>query len=141
MTFYNQNYNFEADANTQVFKAELSGKSLISHEVANRIVDANTAVILKSSTGNIVMTLTTMASANADANSLQGVATAAGLTADNPSTTYVLANKTHGVGFYKLKSGETVPVGKAYLTYSGSGAPSFLGFDETTEISTLNVER
>ena len=32
-------------------------------------------------------------------------------------------------------------MGKAYLTYSGALAPEFFGFDETTDINTLNVER
>ena len=58
MTFYNKFYSFEADANTQVFKAELSGKTITLHEVDDKIVNAGTAVVLKS-TGNPVMTLTT----------------------------------------------------------------------------------
>ena len=48
MTFYNNRYNFEADANTQVFKAELSGTSITLHEVTDKIVNKSTAVILKS---------------------------------------------------------------------------------------------
>ena len=85
------------------------------------------------------MTLVTSKSSNDfNGNSLKGVATAAGLTAANPSTTYVLNNGTQGVGFYRLQSGKTLGVGKAYLTYSGSSAPSFLGFDETTGIKAID---
>ena len=137
MTFYNQNYDFEADANTKIFKGELSGKTLeLTELTTDQIVTKNNAVILKSTASPIVMTLTTTASENDfSSNSLEGVPDAAGMPAADPSTTYVLANKTYGVGFYRLKSGETVPVGKAYLTYSGSGAPSFLGFDETTGVN------
>lgn len=140
-TFYNKLYSFEADPSTQVFKAELSGSTITLHEVTKRIVDAGTAVVLKS-TGNPVMTLTTEASSNSDSNSLEGVSDAAGMTADDPSTTYVLNNGTQGVGFYKLKAGKTLGVGKAYLTYSGAaGAPSFFGLENTTGINALNVER
>ena len=135
LTFYNKLYNFEADENTQVFKARLSGTSITLYEVANRIVDAGTAVVLKS-TGNPVMTLTTSASSNTDSNSLNGVSDAEGTTSDG--TMYVLNYKeSTGVGFYKLTSGKKLGVGKAYLTYSDSGAPSFLGFDETTGIENI----
>lgn len=69
-------------------------------------------------------------------NSLQGVGDPAGLTAADPSTTYVLNKKSSGIGFYKLKAGKTAGVGKAYLTYSGGGAMAreFFGFSETTSV-------
>ena len=136
-TFYNKLYSFEADPSTQVFKAELSGSTITLHEVTNRIVDAGTAVVLKS-TGNPVMTLTTEASSNTDSNSLEGVSNAEGTTSDG--TMYVLNYKAAtGVGFYKLTSGKTLGVGKAYLTYSGSGAPGFFGFgDDATGIKAID---
>ena len=133
MTFYNKNYSFEADENTQVFKAELSGTTITLNEVTDKIVDKGTAVVLKS-TGNPVMTLTTSASTNADANSLDGVSDAEGTTSDG--TMFVLNYKEGtGVGFYRLQSGKTLGVGKAYLTYDGALAPNFLGFGETTSIN------
>ena len=140
MTFYNQNYKFQADANTKIFKAALEGAGLTLTELTtDKIVNAGKPVILKSTAGTITMTLTSTASGNDfTSNSLQGVSAAAGLTAADPSTTYVLNYKDGtGVGFYKLKAGKTLGVGKAYLTYSGSGAPSFLGFDETTGIENI----
>ena len=135
-TFYNKLYSFEADANTQVFKAGLSGTSITLYEVTDKIVDAGIAVVLKS-TDNPVMTLTTSASSNSDSNSLEGVSDAAGTTSDG--TMYVLNNGTKGVGFYKLTSGKTLGVGKAYLYYDSSTAPGFFGFEDgTTNISTTN---
>ena len=138
-TFYNKLYSFEADENTQVFKAELSGSTITLHEVDNKIVDAGTAVVLKSS-GNPVMTLTTEASSNTDSNSLEGVSNAEGTTSDG--TMYVLNYKAAtGVGLYKLTSGKKLGVGKAYLTYSGSGAPGFFGFgDDATSIKSLTPD-
>ena len=131
-TFYNNIYSFQADANTQVFKVTLYVDQLTMHEVANGIVDKNTAVVLKS-TGNPVMTLTTSASSNTDDNNLVGVNDPAGKTSDG--TMYVLNNGSNGVGFYKLKSGSKLGVGKAYLEYDDPTAPSFFGFgDETTDI-------
>jgi len=134
-TFYNKNYSFEADANTQVFKAELVGTKITLHEVANRVVDAGEGVVLKTiGGGNPEMTLTTSASGDSQNNSLAGVSAPAGVTADG--TTYVLNNGTNGVGFYKLKAGKTLGVGKAYLTYSGTTAPGFFGLDVDNENTT-----
>lgn len=128
-TFYNSGYIFQADANTQVFKVELSGTELTMHEVSDKIVTKDTPVVLKS-TGDPVMTLTTTNSSNTDANSLAGVNTADGVVTNG--TFYVL----NGVGFYKLASGKKVGVGKAYLTYS-AGAREIFPFDETTGISQI----
>lgn len=135
MTFFNNRYNFVADENTQVFKAELSGTSIILHEVTDRIVTKAKAVILKS-TGNPVMTKTADTSSNEDANSLSVVISSDGMTAPDPSTIYVLNNGSQGVGFYKLASGSKLGAYKAYLRYdgSGAGARAFIGFDEATAL-------
>ena len=142
MTFYNENHNFEADANTQIFKAALTGTKLELTELkTDQTVTKDNPVILKSTAGTITMTLTSTASGNDfTSNSLEGVWDAAGLTAADPSTTYVLNYKAAtGVGFYKLASGKTLGVGKAYLTYDGSTAPEFLGFgDDATGIKAID---
>ena len=136
MTFYNQNYNFEADANTQVFKAALSGTGLTLHEVTNRIVNANTPVILKS-TGNPVMTKTSSASGDSQDNSLVGTTAEMTGAAGN---IYVLNNGIQGVGFYKLKATEpygTIGANKAYLQ-TNSAAREFFLFDEATGIESID---
>ena len=135
-TFYNKNYSFEADANTQMFKAALSGTTLTLTELTtDKIVNKNNAVILKSTASPIVMTLTTDGSNDFTGNSLQGVDNPDGKTAADPSTTYVLNNGSNGVGFYKLKAGSKLGVGKAYLEVT-TNAPAYFGFDEgTTEIT------
>ena len=139
MTFYNDNYSFEADPNTQVFKAELSGTTITLHEVTDKIVNKWEGVILKSS-GNPVMTLTTSASGDSQANSLEGVSDPEG--EDNDGCFYVLNNGSKGVGFYKLKATTTkLGYGKAYLWYDSSSAPSFLGFgDDATSIKSLTPD-
>ena len=130
MTFYNENCNFKADANTQVFKVALSGTTVELLEVTDKIVDAGTAVVLKS-TGTPVMTLTTASSSDTQGNNLKG--TSANKT--NPGNAYVLNyTAADGVGFYKLASDGTIGFGKAYLVASAA-ARDFLGFDETTGIS------
>ena len=132
LTFYNQNFSFQADENTQIFKAALSDDKLTLTELtADKKVNAAKAVILKSTASTITMTLVTSNSSNDfNDNSLKGVATAVGKTSDG--TTFVLNNRSQGVGFYRLATGKTLGVGKAYLTYDGSTAPEFFGFDGNT---------
>ena len=124
MTFYNDNYSFEADPNTQVFQAELDNATgaLTLREIDDKIVNANEAVILKSS-GNPVMTLTTTNSSDLyEYNNLIGVYDPEGQ--DNDGYFYVLNYKAAtGVGFYKLADGKKLGYGKAYLSYDSSSAP------------------
>ena len=139
MTFFNHQYNFQADANTQVFKVALSDDELTLNEVTGGIVNAGTPVVLKTTAtgGNLVMTQTSSTSSDSQSNSLTAVSTQAGVTANGSH--YVLNKGTKGVGFYKLASGNTIGYGKAYLTYSGDLARAFFLFDEATGISaTLN---
>jgi hypothetical protein len=135
MTFYNENCSFRVPSTTKIFMAELSGSTLILKELeTDKIVNKNNAVILKSTSANITLDYQTTDGGNVFTyNQLAGVSDPAGKTAANPSTTFVL-NKTatNGVGFYRLATGKTLGVGKAYLTYSGSLAPEFFGFDDNT---------
>jgi putative transposon-encoded protein len=135
-TFYNENYNFQVPAEgTQVFKAALSGSTLALTELTtDKIVTKNNAVILKSTTGPIALTLTSTDSGNDfTGNSLLGVNDPDGLTADDPSTAYVLNKKNDVVGFYKLKAGKKAGVGKAYLTYSDALTKEFFGFEDDAD--------
>ena len=123
MTFYNDYYSFKADPNTQVFQAELDNATgaLTLREIDDKIVNANKAVILKSS-GNPVMTLTTTNSSDLyEYNNLIGVSNPEG--EDNDGYFYVLNNGSKGVGFYKLADGKKLGYGKAYLSYDSSSAP------------------
>ena len=53
-------------------------------------------------------------------------------------TQYCLANKTSGVGFYKVNAGVTIPARKAYLEIS-SGVKTFYGFEED-DATSINEE-
>ena len=137
MTFYNKVYSFQADANTQVFKAALSDtKVSLTELTTDKIVNKDNAVLLKSTASPIVMTLTSTNSENVfTGNALNGVSDPAGKTDDGYM--YVLNyTAANGVGFYKLATGSKLGVGKAYLSYSGGGASNFFGLDDdgTTSI-------
>jgi hypothetical protein len=130
-TFYNKTSSFKADDNTQVFKVTLSGTTVTLLEVTDKIVNAGTAVVLKS-TGTPVMTLTTASSSDTQGNDLVGTYE----TITNPGNAYVLNNGDEGVGFYKLAATGTIGFGKAYLVASAA-ARDFLGFDETTSLTPI----
>ena len=138
-TFYSDSNNFKADANTQVFKVELSGTQLTMHEVEDRIVNSYMPVVLKSTSSNIVMTVSTSSAGDGNPNALNGWAGPGNLAADG--NMYVLNNGSQGVGFYKLKDGKSLSPGKAYLYYSGSLARDFFGFDETTALREISNEK
>ena len=64
-----------------------------------------------------------------------------GTVAGNSSTIYALGKKDEKVGFMKVKSGVTIPKGKAYLVIGGGGAREFIGFDdETTGIESVKQQ-
>jgi hypothetical protein len=142
-TFYSDGGNYQAPEGTQVFAVNLntSTAKITMTEISDRIAKSGEGVVLKkSTTGSITMTLTDATPAgDFSDNSLTGTMTSI----TNPGNAYVLNNPDggNGVGFYKLSSSGTIGANKAYLTYSGASAPEFFGFDETTDINTLNVER
>ena len=145
MTFYNKNYNFQADEKTQVFKVDLSetGQLLTMNKVTNGIVDKNTPVVLKSTSLNPVMMLTSSSSNDNQVNDLLGVSDPAGKTSEG--NYFVLNSGSQGVGFYKLINGKTIEVGKAYLVddggEGGTYAREFFLFDEATGIVELKNSR
>jgi hypothetical protein len=139
-TFYSNASNYQAQEGTQVFKVNLSGTDITMTEIEDRIVTKGQGVVLKSTTGNISMSKTTVDSSDDySGNSLTGTS----VSITNPGDAYVLnSSSTKGVGFYKLSSNGTIGINKAYLVYDGSiGARSFFAFDDvTTGIEMNNVD-
>ena len=131
-TFYYDGRNFIAPEGTQVFKVNLDGTALTMSPIADRIVNSKEGVVLKSTSGSIILTLNDAVSGdNFSGNSLKGTMTSI----LNPGNAYVLNKGEQGVGFYKLKDTGTIGANKAYLTYSGSLARGFFGLDETTGVN------
>lgn len=83
-------------------------------------IPAGTAVILQGGEGYYSFVPTTDAPAARD-NDLKGT--------DEPlvtdGTQYVLAEKDGVVGFYQAEAGTTIPAGKAYIEYGGTGVKGF----------------
>lgn len=132
-TYYNGTKSYTADDNTTIYKGARDGNKVLLTPVAD--IPADNAVILKSTTSPITLTLTTTTSADFTGNDLQGRDYE--VDASGMSYAYCLSKGDNGVGFYKYtgKGGsEIIPAHRAFLEIgdSGSNAPTykFLGFDE-----------
>ena len=118
----------------EAYAAKLNGEKVTLTQVD--AVPANTGVILKAAAG--VYDLPVVASAAAIANNDLQISN--GSVTGDESTIYVLGDGKNGVGFYWLKSGNTLEAGKAYLQKAGS-ARGFIGFDGATGVNEVNVNK
>ena len=112
-----------------VYTATAGSTSVTLNEVMSGKVPANTPVVLyKAGADGTAINVPVAASADAIAGT-NDLAVSDGSVKGDGSTIYALAKKNNVVGFYLVKSGESIPNGKAYLTIAGgAGAPEFLGF-------------
>ena len=140
-TFYSAIDNYQAPEGTQVFTVNLDGNTIKTTEIGDGIVTKGQGVMLKSSTGNIVMTKVDNGSSDSYlGNSLVGTSHSI----SNPGNAYVLNYKTsRGVAFYKLSSTGTIGANKAYLVANSTAAArAFFAFDTdaTTGIDKVNAQ-
>ena len=100
-------------------------------------VPAGAGVIIEAVAGTYTVPAIESASALSDNDLLVSDGSVTG----NGSTIYALGKKSDVVGFYLVKSGETVPAGKAYLNIPGTSR-DFIGFSfggETTGIDNAQL--
>ena len=141
-SFYREIVSCTADENTTVYTAKLNDdkSKVILHEVADKVIPAGNAVVLKSTQPEITMTYNEVEGTLAD-NDLKGTAEYY-YSISTDDTVYMLTKGNHGVGFYNWTStGYTIPDHRAFLTVeSGSAsAPEFLSFDNTTGINAVET--
>lgn len=134
--FITYNYPIPVSATgVTAYAAKYEGGSIVLTSVDN--IPANTAVIIEADAGQY--NLPTIASADA-LGSINQLQISDGTVTGASGDIYVLYNGAHGVGFYLLDNGVTIPAGKAYLQIAAAGR-SFLGFsDEATAISNVKAE-
>lgn len=94
---------------------------------------AGSALLLKKS---IIPSIQTTGSAAANSDNLLLVSNG---TVEGDGTIFALANKSQGIGFYKVGDGVKIPEGKVYLKIS-SATNEFVGFDTTTGIESIASE-
>ncbi len=118
----------------------VNGETISLKEVTS--APANTPVIIKGDAQKTYYLQTKYESLD-DVSSNLLLASDGSVTGDG-SSIYALGVGKEGenegkVGFFLVRNDATIPAGKAYLTYSGTGAPSMLRIEDEAEIIT-NIE-
>ena len=135
-TFYDDSKDYEVDANTTVYKASLTGATLTLTEIGgNQIITAGNAVVLKSTSAPVLTETATASTADFSGNELHGSASPVA----SDGTLYALSYKSGTLGFFKVKSGTSIPAGKAYLS-TADAAREYFEFtygDDATSIKSV----
>lgn len=114
------------DKSIKAYIATATSASSVTLTQVNK-VPANTGVILKKE-GGATVDIPAFDGTGADDVSDNLLAVSDGSVTGGTGI-YVLANKSHGVGFYPVSSEMTIASGKVYLDLSGSSVKEFLNFD------------
>jgi hypothetical protein len=126
-TFYHPVAGYTVPSGTTAYIGTLNGSTVTLTEITDGIIPANTAVVLKATSGNFDLTRTATASTfDVTTNELKGGATVAA-----GKVPYTLAAKSGTVGFYKF-TGAALNPNKAHLEIATTLAPAYFGFDENT---------
>ena len=133
-TLYAADTDVTIPSGVTAYAGKNNGTSLKLTAIADKI-KAGEAVVLVGDEGFYSFMPTTGAS-DVEENDLEG--SDGTVTTDDSYIVYALANKTNGVGFYKVNAGVKVPAGRAYFKVStGASAKAFylFGEDDATSLS------
>ena len=132
---------YELPKGLTAYTATCDGSKVTLTKVEDGIVAANQGVVLSGEkNGKYILTPSTKESATDwTKNELKNTASAAYTTAADDQSTYVLIANNNGNGqFARLNGGQTIPVGKAYLTVDANAAKTLsLSFGETNGINAV----
>jgi hypothetical protein len=132
-TFYDGTKDYEVDANTTVYKASLTGTTLTLTEIGgNQIITAGNAVIMKSTSAPVLTETATASTADFSGNELHGSASPV----VSGGTFYALSYKSGTLGFFKVKSGTSIPAGKAYLS-TADAAREYFEFAYDNDVTSI----
>lgn len=138
-TFYDGDKNYEVDANTTIYKANLTeDPKVVITDIGDNIICKGHAVILKSTSGPLVLTETDEeGEGDYSDNALQG---SDGNVNTDANRIYCLAYMNGKLAFCRVAGGVPVPAGKAYL-HLDAGARGFYVIEEdgTTAIKNMKV--
>ncbi len=131
-TFYNDYANFKAQGEAKVYKATVADGKVVLTEVKDKIVNAGTAVVLKTGKSNnfVQLNRTTDTSSDTLANELHAENAPRYIpnwTAVNyPDHTFYLLGNNYGVGYYRYM-GDMMPQNEAFLALPpGTDTPQMM---------------
>lgn len=132
---------YELPAGLTAYTATCDGSKVTLTKVEDGIVAANQGVVFSGKkNGQYTLTPSTKESTTDwTKNELKNTASKEYTTAADDQSTYVLIANNEGKGqFARLNGGQTIPVGKAYLTVEGNDAKTLsLSFGETNGINAV----
>lgn len=132
---------YELPEGLTAYTATCDGSKVTLTKIEDGIVAANQGVVLSGEkNGKYTLTPSTKESTtNWNANELKNTASKEYTTAAGDQSTYVLIANNNGNGqFARLNGGQTIPVGKAYLTVDANAAKTLsLSFGETNGINAV----
>jgi hypothetical protein len=125
-TFYDSSKKYALpNDGTEAYAAEVSDNAMYLHKIAENddVLPANTAVILKATSGSITLTESDETPVTVTAtNNLHGVDADTEIATVVLGTCYVLSGGSEGVGFYRYQAPNQLKAHKAYIDLNGSGA-------------------
>ncbi len=131
-TFYNDYANFKAQGAAKVYKATVADGKVVLTEVKDKIVNAGTAVVLKTGKSNnfVQLNRTTDTSSDTLANELHAVNAPTYIptwvTVNYPDHTLYLLGNNYGVGYYRYL-GDMMPQNEAFLALPpGTDTPQMM---------------
>ena len=126
MTYFNKYANLSFGDLKAYIVTEIGENKVTLAEITK--VPANTGVILKGTAGEHTLTI----EESGDTYETNCLKKSSGFAATDSYNFWALAKKNDVVGFYKIPTGMTIPVGKCYLSVAkeASSARDFLGFIE-----------
>ena len=129
-TFYSGTNAYEVPEGVTAYTGKVDGNVLRLTPVANGIIPADEAVILKTTQSQVYLPYTTTSATKSDDNKLEGTDEEMILGTND----YALSLGQNGVGFY-LWDGKSIGANKAYLELSASSVKAFtFEFEEATGI-------
>lgn len=137
MATYSNASAWEVPEGMEVYTATYAEGKVKLNKVTETVIPANTGVVLYGEPKTYTANLATSAADLTEENNLEGTTEDVVM---NNETTYVLVKGSDGkVCFGRLKSGETVKAGKAYLTISDPSAAKQLSIDLGGETTGINA--
>ncbi|MBO4800873.1 MAG: Ig-like domain-containing protein [Bacteroidaceae bacterium] len=109
------------DGVTAYIATQVNAESIHLEEVTS--APANTAVVIKAPADTYDFTST-----DSPADVSENILLVSTGTVKGNGSIYALGNKS-GIGFYKVKSGETIPAGKAYINTAANPVKGFFDFN------------
>ena len=123
--------------NVKAYTAKLSDSKTSVNLTAITEIPAGTPVIIEAAENDYSLEVLQSAAAVSNNDLLVSDGTITG-----DGTVYVLANEGDKVGFFKLESGVTLPVGKAYQKIAGESSREFIAINnEATAIKSVETAK